>query len=476
MLVGRTKEQGTLRDAYADDRSHFIAIYGRRRVGKTYLIRETFADDFVFMHSGLADASKTQQLNNFCESLKEFGLDINQKPKNWMEAFSLLKQLIKQSEKERKLIFIDELSWMDTTNCDLMTALEGFWNGWASARKDIVLIVCASATSWMLHKVIHNKGGLYNRLTDKIKLEPFNLHECEEFLKAKNIVMERHDILEAYMIMGGIPFYWEQFKKGNSLAQNIDQMFFAENPILENEFDYLYASLFKKPNDYIAIVTALSTKKIGMSQGELASATGIVQSGSLSRKIDELESCGFVRKYHEFGKKKRGTTIQLIDNFTLFYFCFLHNGDHDHRYWSHNIGTAERRTWSGLAFERVCLQHLPQILDALGISGVSTDACSWRCKANPEEGINGSQIDLLIVRRDRVVNLCEMKFSESEYAVSKAYEENLRHKINDFINVSKTRYSIHMTLITTYGLKHNMYSGRIQSLITANDLFKATRR
>jgi len=472
MLVGRKEEQKVLREAYEDDRSHFIALYGRRRVGKTFLVRETLGDKFVFSHAGLANADFRQQLASFRESLQEAGLESDTVPKNWMEAFSLLKQLIKTSKKKRKVIFIDELSWMDTRKCDLLTAVESFWNGWASARKDIIFIVCASATSWMLNKVIHNKGGLYNRLTDQIALEPFNLHECEEFLLSKKILMDRHDILEGYMIMGGVPFYWEYLKKGKSLAQNIDLMFFSKHAPLKNEFDYLYASLFRNPEDYIKIVTALASKKAGMSRNELSETTGISNTGTFSKKIEELEKCGFIRIYHEYGKKTRNMTIQLIDNFTLFYFSFLSKGISDPHYWTNNIGTSERKTWTGLAFEHVCLEHLPQILSGLGISGVSTDACTWHCKEDMEKGVNGSQADLMIVRKDRVVNLCEMKYSDSDYAISKAYDEILRHKVSDFMILSGTRYAVHLTLVTTYGLKNNLYSGRIQSVITAADLFE----
>ena len=475
MLIAREEEKRILKNAYDDDRSHFIAVYGRRRIGKTFLVRETFENRFLFSHSGLANGRLNQQLDSFFDSLSDAGLSSGDKPKNWMEAFHILKKLIRESGNDRKVIFIDELSWMDTPKSDLMVALENFWNGWASARKDIVFIICTSATSWMLSKVIHNKGGLYNRLTDQIALDSFRLHECEEFLNSKGIVMDRHEILEGYMILGGVPFYWEQLEKGLSLAQNIDNLFFGKNAKLKNEFDYLYASIFRKPEDYIKIVTALSTKKVGMSRSELSKATGISPTGTFTNKIEELESCGFIRRYHEYEKKNRDSTIQLIDNFTLFYFRFLNSGITDTHYWLNNIDSSERKAWTGLAFERVCLEHLPEILTGLGISGVSTDVCAWHCSADPDNGINGSQVDLVIVRKDRVVNLCEMKYSSEEYTVSKSYDENLRHKISDFSHLSKIKYAVHLTLVTTYGLKRNNYSGHIQSVITADDLFEKVR-
>ncbi len=471
MLIARTEEQKILKAAYADKRSHFIAIYGRRRVGKTFLVRETLGEVFSFSHAGLAIGTTKQQLASFYSSLKEYGLKDYQEPCNWIEAFDLLKLLIKESTTNRKVIFIDELSWMDTKRSDMLVALENFWNGWASARTDIVLIVCASATSWMLNKIVHNKGGLYNRLTDQIALEPFSLHDTEEFLKAKGFIMNRYDILELYMILGGIPFYLEHLKKDKSLAQNIDNLFFAKHAFLKDEFTYLYASLFRNPEDYIKIVTALGTKKIGMSRDELAQVAKVKNSGAFSQKLKELESCGFIRCYNEYGKINRDATIQLIDNFTLFYFKFLEKKPTDEHFWTNNIATPARVAWSGLAFESVCLQHLSQILKALGISGVSSDASAWHCKADANKGLNGSQIDLVISRKDRVINLCEMKYSITEFAVTKSYDENLRNKYSDFLIASKTRNSVHLTLVTTYGLKQNTYSGRFQAVVTSDDLF-----
>ena len=239
MLIGREKEQGVLAEAFQADESRFVAVYGRRRVGKTYLIRESMGSRFTFQHTGYYGGKLMDELFEFCASLREYGLKDFAKPRNWLEAFELLKELIRRSTEKRKVIFLDELSWMDTRGSDFIMALEGFWNGWASARKDILLIVCGSVTSWMLNKIIHNKGGLYNRLSCRIHLQPFSLKECERYIQARNIVMNRHQILECYMIMGGIPFYWSFLEKGFSLPQNIDRIFFAKDAPLEHEFDYL---------------------------------------------------------------------------------------------------------------------------------------------------------------------------------------------------------------------------------------------
>ncbi len=472
MLIGRENEQSLLRQARQADRSRFVAVYGRRRVGKTFLIRETFNYTFTFQHSGLAKGNFRAQLDAFADSLIEAGAYNVTAPQNWMDAFRQLKALIRASEEERKVIFLDELSWMDTPRSDLLMALENFWNGFASARKDILLIICTSATSWILKKVIHDKGGLHNRVTDKISLQPFNLYECEKYLESKGIQMDHYDILEGYMVMGGVPYYWDFVQADKSMAQNIDAIFFGEDALLKGEFNYLYASIFRNPKDYIRIITALGKKKAGMTRGEIVRETGLAANGNMSKKLEELESCGFIRRYHEFGKKNMGAIIQLIDNYTLFYFKFLENPPTDSKFWEKSIDSPGRRAWTGIAFERVCLQHSEQIRKKLGITGVLTDECSWQCTSDADKGIFGSQVDLVINRNDHVVNLCEMKYSLSDYAITKEYDQKLREKVSDFKTATKTRCSIHLTMVVTYGLKWNMYSPHVQSVVNAEDLFK----
>ena len=471
MLIGREKEQKLLTEAYQADESRFLAVYGRRRVGKTYLIRETLNSHFTFQHTGCCGGKLADELFAFCLSLRTYGLKDFAKPRNWLEAFELLKELIRNSPEERKVIFLDEVSWMDTHGSDFIMALEGFWNGWASARTDILLIVCGSVTSWMLNKIIHNKGGLYNRLSCRIHLQPFSLKECEAYIRSRNIIMNRHQILECYMIMGGIPFYWSFLEKGFSLSQNIDRIFFAPDAPLEHEFDFLYAALFKKPEPYIKIVSALGKKKAGITREELLHATRLTDSGNFTTRLEELENCGFIRRYSQYGMKERNAVYQLIDNFTLFYYQFLESRPCDEHFWSNQINTPKVNAWCGLAFERVCLEHIAQMKQALGISGVLSDAYSWSCKADSAKGIYGSQIDLMIVRKDQVINLCEMKFSGKKYQISAKTDEEIRKKASDFLSVTGTHDAIHPTLVTPYGIADGSYAGHIQNVITADDLF-----
>ena len=470
MIIGRKEEQQILHSAVQSENSEFVAVYGRRRVGKTYLIRETFGYKFTFQHTGLAKGNTKEQLFSFAISLRDAGYDDCPIPKSWLEAFSLLSAYLKNSTDEKKIIFLDELPWMDTPRSNFISAFEHFWNGWASARKDIVLIICGSATSWIINKVINDHGGLHNRVTKQIALQPFTLKECEMFAQSKGLEMSRYQLAECYMVFGGIPYYWSLLEKGLSLAQNIDKIIFAKNGKLSNEFDQLYASLFKSPEQYIDIVTALGKKKAGMTREEIIVAIDKYSNGALSKVLDELEYCGFIRKYNGFDKKSKQAIYQLIDNYTLFYFKFIQqNENNDEHFWSASIDSAMHRAWSGLAFERLCMAHTQQIKAALGIAGVLSNVYSWRKGA--DEMSDGAQIDLLIDRKDQVINLCEMKYSLSEYVIDAEYEQKLRNKKSVFIDTTNTRKAVHLTMVTTFGIKANAHSGIVQNEITLEDLF-----
>lgn len=472
MLIERKKETEILKNALNAPESRFVAVYGRRRIGKTFLIREVFGYRFTFQHAGLSKGNMKEQIYAFTSSLKDSGYTFKKNPTNWLEAFEGLKDIIRNSTEHKKIVFIDELSWMDTPKSNLMSALENFWNGFASARKDVLLIICASATSWMISEVIHNKGGLYHRLTDQIHLESFSLSECEKYTASQGLIMNREQILQYYMIFGGVPYYWSFIKKGLSLVQNIDAVLFAKDAPLKDEYGYLYASIFKKPEVYLKIVETLGSKKVGMTREELIENSGIVNSGDLTKKLDELENCGFIRKYKAFGNKAKNSVYQLIDCFTLFYLQFLRNNPSDEHFWTNRINEPAINTWLGLAFERICLDHIRQIKSKLSILGVSSDVCSWYCSADPDKGIFGSQIDLLIVRKDMVINLCEIKYSGTEFTITKKVDEDIRKKANDLKIQAGPRYVIFPTLITTYGLLQNAYSNNISSVIVLDDLFE----
>lgn len=443
MIIGRKEELKILREAYESDESRFIAVYGRRRVGKTFLVREAFDYNFTFTHSGIANASSKKQIKAFVSALKEQGFQTDDEPKDWLDAFSLLKEKIKQSNHTKKVIFLDELSWMASKrSADFISGLEFFWNGWASARKDVLLIVSSSASSWILDKVIHAKGGLYHRLNHTIHLFPFTLKECKQYCYNKNLIMNDSQILETYMIFGGVPYYWSLLSEGKSLPQNVDSLCFSEEGELRNEFGYLYATLFNFPTEYIKIVTAIAKKRKGLTRLEILEETKIKDTGNLTKKLKELIDCGFLREYLPFGKKKNGSIFQLIDNFTIFYFRIMKPMPTDRNYYQHSIQSGKVNAFRGLSFELVCLQHVPQIKKALGISGVVTEECSWTCLASEETGIKGHQIDLLIARNDGIINVCEMKYSQKPYSIDKEENESFIQEIADFLEVTKTKSSL----------------------------------
>lgn len=466
MLIGRTKEQQTLHSLMESSESQFCVVYGRRRVGKTYLIRESFNYQFTFQHTGVARGTYKEQLLAFRDSLRSAGLQKCSTPKNWFEAFDMLKDMLLSAPDGKKLIFIDELPWMDTPKANMIGALEHFWNGWATSRKekDIVLIVCGSATSWITKKLLKDKGGLRGRLTEKIKVNPFTLAECEQYTNSIGLRFVRKDILETYMILGGIPYYWSFLKRGLSISQNIDQLFFTEDAKLKDEFQALYHILFKRPENYLKVIEALTKRKAGLTRDEILKVSKLQDGGSFTQVLEELEECGFLRRYIAFGKEEQGAVFQLIDNYTLFYYhCIKKNAFSDESYWTHTYLSNDHNAWKGLAFERVCLQHTPQIKHALSIGGIVSNVCSWRG--------GDAQIDLLIVRGDNVINVCEMKFSDETYCIDKAYAEKLQNKLSALRTSTSTRCALHVTMVTTYGVLRNQYWNNIQNEVTMDDLF-----
>jgi hypothetical protein len=375
---------------------------------------------------------------------------------------------MQNSTENKKVIFIDEMPWMDTPRSNFLTGIEYFWNSFASARPDILLIVCGSSTSWIVNKLFRNIGGLYNRVTKQMYIEPFTLKETEAFFIDREITLNRHQMIESYMIFGGIPYYLDYFDKSYSLAQNVDMLCFGYNALLRNEYDSLYSTLFNDYEYHHKVVAALAEKSTGMTRDELLKSTGITNGGGFTRILEELIQSDFIRNYRPFGKKSKGSLYQLIDPFTLFYHKYMKGGVKDANFWVNNIADANHRAWSGYAFEQVCLSHIEQIKEALKITVVVSGVSSWK-STNSDPG---AQIDLIIDRRDQVINLCEIKYSNEIYVIDKAYDEILRNKRSAFAEETKTKKALHETMITTYGIKKNAYSGNIQSEVTMDALFE----
>ena len=480
-IIGRKREIALLKECNITPKSEFVVVYGRRRVGKTFIVQECLSKNFVFHVTGIFDQPREEQLKNFYRSMQKwFDADIlsncgvTRCPKDWMETFDMLERILKVVPKPRrgkKVVFLDEMPWMDTQRSGFISALEHFWNSYAAWTHDIILVVCGSAASWIVDRIINNQGGLHNRLTRLIHLMPFTLSETEQFLKGKGFVWNRYDVVQCYMSMGGIPYYLANIPlDAGSFPRAIDQMFFSQDGIMRNEYAHLYKSLFKNSNIYEAIVEQLAKKKMGMTLRELSDSAKIMWGGHLSESLENLERCGFIRKYNAYGNKKKGTIYQLTDLYTLFYLQFVNeNVSIDGTYWQTMIDSPSRRAWAGYAFEIVCLTHIGQIRAALGFASVSCSASAW--KTEPSEEQEGAQIDLVIDRRDQIINLCEMKFSTVKFVIDSKYEEELRNKMNAFRIVSKTNSALHLTMVTTYGVKKNSHSGIVAAQVVLDDLF-----
>ena len=476
-MIGRKQEVDELRRLYERNRAELVAVYGRRRVGKTFLVDEAFSGKFTFRHAGLspvdveANGLLRAQLDHFYNSLILFGMDECKKPDSWLDAFLLLeKHLQKIDDGTRQLVFLDELPWLDTARSGFITAFEGFWNNWGCHRKNLMVVVCGSANSWILDKLINNHGGLYNRVTYEIKLSPFTLKECEELYNDNGIKFSRYDIAQSYMIFGGIPYYMGYMDGRLSLAQNVDKLFFAKGSKLQNEYDRLFDSVFVNPDAVKSIVEFLATKNAGYTRKEIIEKQGASNGGRLSRNLNALIASDFVIKYVPFGFSKKEEHYKLIDPFCLFYLRFVKDWNQENdKYWQQNVVSQPVSIWRGFAFENVCFNHIEQIKRALGITGVISSASAWSKRDDDKEG---TQIDLLISRKDNVINMCEIKYYGGEFTVKKDYYRKLLRRQEMLMEEVSPKVSIRSTLITTYGLEHNEYSGIFTNVVLLDDLFE----
>ena len=470
IIVGREKELAQINQYYNSGKAEFIAVYGRRRVGKTYLIRQHFKNQFAFDMTGVMEGSKTEQMTAFHTALKTYGYK-GKKNQNWIDAFFALRQLLesKIEEGKRCVIFIDELPCLDTPKAGFVNALGHFWNNWANWQPEIMLIVCGSATSWMVRNVIDNHGGLHDRITHEIHLHPFTLGETEAFFLNSGFLWNRLSIIQAYMAIGGVPYYMSLFNKTDSPATGLDRLFFSENAELKKEYRRLFSSLFRNPQPYIDIISLLSKHPKGLAREDISRMLSTSNNGKLGDMLTDLVYCDFVRKYNVREKKLKtnAAIYQLVDFYTIFYNTFASKNIVEEHFWTRNINTPEITAWYGIAYERVCKAHIPQIKSALGIASVSTEFYTW--KTNKVE--NGAQIDLIIDRADNTINLCEVKYSEEPYGLDKDEFLKIQHRIKAFRDVTATKSSIIPTMITTFGMKEGMYSDQIIAKIDMEALF-----
>lgn len=480
-IIGRENEIERLKQYIDSDQSEFIAIYGRRRVGKTFLIKELFENQFVFRTTGKENANMQQQLLAFSNAMSDY-FDGEYTFNNWSEAFRALSKAIERKAAGPKIIFIDELPWLETPKSGFISEFEFFWNNWAYYRNDIKLIVCGSATSWMLNNIINSRGGLHNRVTRQILMSPFSLKETEKYFKKQGFAYERQEIIDCYMALGGVAYYLSLFDKNKTVAENIDSLCFAKGGNLIDEFGKLYKSLFKKSDNHIAVIRALNSVGKGMTRPDLVKNTKIPNNGNLTTVLDELEQCEFIRSYSPFGKSKKDKIFQLTDMFSLFHLRFIDGkANFEKNHWAKTIGTSKYNSWCGYAFEMLCLHHIDQIVSGLGIDGMIYAPCSWAYRPTPATIDNpdidddlktGAQIDLLIDRNDKTITVCEMKYSDGEYVIDKDYNQRIQDRLRTFKKVTKTRKTIVHAFITPQGLANNMYARKVGRQVTGEELFK----
>jgi AAA+ ATPase superfamily predicted ATPase len=452
-IIGRNLEQALLKEAIDNDKSELIALYGRRRIGKTYLIREYFKTNLVYEMTGLFGGSLKDQLENFSKELvKRTKRTELETAKSWFQAFTMLESYLDKFKSEKKkVIFIDEFPWIATPKSKFLMAFENFWNTYCTKRNDLIVVICGSAASYMVQKILKNKGGLYNRITRKIRLLPFNLYETEAFLLKNGIKFTHYDIIQIYMALGGVPHYLEKLSKGLSASQNIDKLCFIKNGVLNDEFNQLFASLFDDSERHMKLIKILAKSNKGLTRNDLIDQSKISSSGDFSSKLEELIESGFVTDYPYYKHKKQLTLYRLSDEYARFYLKFIDNHKHGgDGTWQKLHATPSYHSWSGFAFETICLKHIQQIKKALRIDAIYTTSSSWFNE--------NAQVDLLIDRSDNVMQLCEMKFYNADFTIDKSYYLNLKNKIAALQQDTKTRKNIFVTLITSYGIKKNEYS------------------
>ncbi len=471
-FIGRTAEKEILKDALRSKEAEMVAVMGRRRVGKTFLINTFYQKEIAFSVTGIQDGALDDQLERFAKKLMEYS-ETKIKlpaPTTWFHAFDMLQQYLESLPQDKKrVIFIDELPWLATHKSKFLQAFGHFWNDWA-CQQNLVLVICGSAASWMIQKVVNNTGGLYNRITKRIFLQPFTLSEMEAYLKSRNLRFNRYQIVQLYMTLGGIPHYLKEVKKGKSAIQNINDICFSRNGLLRDEFLRLYPSLFPNAEKHFKVIRALAAKREGLTRQEIIKQTKLTDGGGLTAVLDELSHSGFITPYRSFQQKK-GKIYRLTDEYSLFYLKFIEGKEMEgDAIWQHLSQTQTYKTWAGYAFENICLKHVPQIKKALSIAGIYSLSSTFYRKGTAQE--KGLQIDLLIDRNDHAINLVEIKFYNKAFTMTKAYAEDLRQKMWRFEEITKTKKQVSWVFISAHGLKENEHSlDLVDKELVLDDLF-----
>ncbi len=483
-IISRTREKQELQEALESDNAEFIVVYGRRRVGKTFLITNFFeSKDCIFFNIvGIKDGLLEEQLAEFAKAIGEtfYGGATIATPKTWMQAFEELNNAIKNVSKDKAIIlFFDEFPWMATPRSRLLQALEYYWNKYWSIEPRIKLILCGSSASWIIKNILYHKGGLHNRITRHLILKPFTLSETQHFLKSKGIQLNERQILQLYMATGGVPHYLNSIKKGVSAAQSINDICFKDTGILFDEFDKLFSSLFNDSESYTELIRIIASSRYGASRSDIKTKTKLSSyGGSLSARLKDLESAGFIKSFLPLEHTRQGIYYRLIDEYCYFYLKWIEPEkrtlitlEENSEYWQSRTLSPSFKSWAGYAFEGICYKHLAQIRKKLKISSIAI-ANSWRYVSKKYSQEQGAQIDLLFDRNDDSITICEIKYTDKPFVIDKEYAANLLNKVKIFKAKTRIKKQVFIAIVSANGIKPTMYSEElITGVVTLEDLF-----
>ncbi len=476
MIIGRRRELEELEKAYKSREAQFITVFGRRRVGKTFLIREFFKEKgcHFFHATGVEHGKQPEQLEKFIQALSKTFLRGSKvaTPQNWSEAFAALQFEIEKLD-GKVVIFLDELPWMATRRSRLLFEIDYYWNNMWAGMPNVTLVVCGSASSWIVRKIIKGKGGFHKRTTLKLDVKSFNLSETREYLRDHRVSLSDKHIVSLYMALGGIPYYLNLVNSKQTSQKNIQRLFFGVNSPLLDEFNVLFDSLFYNPEPYKEIIRELSKRNKGMIRAEIERmAPSASRGGTLTKRLEELCFSGFISGYSSW-KNPDEVFYKVTDEFCLFYLKWVESqgkSKFDDDYWISQSSKPAYRAWAGYAFEAVCGKHIHKILRAIGIrSGEPMNPWRYVPLAWNEEG---AQVDLVIEQLDNAITLLEIKYTDKPFVIDKRYAANLNRKIRVFKKVTGTTEDVFLAMVAANGVKKTAYSEEMLSaVVTLEDLF-----
>lgn len=447
-FVGRELELKKLRAIGEADEPSIVVVYGRRRVGKTELLEQAFRHRNILKFEGIEGLSEKDQYANAMRQLAKYvGEDLLTKVQitSWSEFFDLVARYTKEGT---WTIYLEELQWLANYESKLLSELKYAWDNQFRRNPKLLLILCGSAPSFMLEKVVHSKA-LYNRSQHEIHLQELSISETKLFLKNRS----DREIFNAYLSVGGIPEYLKWVDKESSVFQGLCTHAFTSGSFFSREFEKIFTSSLANNKHYREIIETLSRCKF-LSREELAEKLKLTSGGTLSILLTDLEKCGFISKYCPYNLSNSSNVIRyaIADNYLHFYFNFIRpiqskieNGDYNEVPQS-AIKMDSYAKWLGFAFERWCRKYSRVIAKILGFSGVQYRSGAYFSRATNKKD-PGYQIDLVFDRADKVYTICEMKYLQSPAGIKVIGD--MERKLSFFPNKGKN--TIHKVLICNEG-------------------------